>query len=44
MDPDPDADADPAVFVTDLQDVNKKIFFLLLFVDTLTLFFKDKKS
>jgi hypothetical protein len=27
MDPDPDADADPAIFVSDLQDVNKKILY-----------------
>jgi hypothetical protein len=26
MDPDPDADADPAIFVSDLQDVKKKIY------------------
>jgi hypothetical protein len=25
MDPDPDADPDPAIFITDLQDANKKI-------------------
>jgi hypothetical protein len=24
---DPDADADPAIFVSDLQDINKKYFF-----------------
>jgi hypothetical protein len=28
MDPDPDADAEPAVFVIDLRDVNKKQIFL----------------
>jgi hypothetical protein len=41
MDPDPD----PAIFVSDLQDINKKLFFLLitLFEGTFTLFFKDKK-
>jgi hypothetical protein len=26
MDPDSDADPDPAIFVSDLQDVNKKLF------------------
>jgi hypothetical protein len=31
MDPDLDADLDPAIFISDLQDVNKKIFFLSLF-------------
>jgi hypothetical protein len=41
---DPDADSDPAIFVSDLQDVNKKLFFcLLLFEGTFTSFFKDKK-
>jgi hypothetical protein len=39
----PDPYADPAVFVSDLQDV-KKIFCLLLFEITFTLFFNDKKS
>jgi hypothetical protein len=46
---DPDADPDPAIFVIDLQDANKKIclnkfFCLLLFEGTFTSFFKDKKS
>jgi hypothetical protein len=47
---DPDADPDPAIFVIDLQDANKKLiflkrfFFLLLFKGTFTSFFKDKKS
>jgi hypothetical protein len=27
MDPDPDPVADPAIFVSDLQDVNEKLFF-----------------
>jgi hypothetical protein len=36
MDPDPD----PAIFISDLQDVNC----LLLFDGTFTSFFKDKKS
>jgi hypothetical protein len=52
MDPDldPDSDPDPAIFVIDLQDANKKptkkktFFRLLLFEGTLTSFFKDKKS
>jgi hypothetical protein len=30
MDPDLDADPDPAIFVSNLQDVNKKFFFCLL--------------
>jgi hypothetical protein len=28
---DPDADSDPAIFVSDLQDVNKKFFFAISF-------------
>jgi hypothetical protein len=45
MNPDPD----PAIFVIDLQDANKSLFFkkffcLLLFEGTFTSFFKDKKS
>ncbi len=47
MDPDagPDANPDPAIFVSDLQDINK-IFCLLLFEGTCTFtsFFKVKKS
>ncbi len=44
MDPDPD----PAIFVVNLQDANKnkwkkKFFCLLLFEDTFTSFFKNKK-
>jgi hypothetical protein len=38
---------DPAIFVIDLQDDNKKLikkFCLLLFEGTFTSFFKDKKS
>jgi hypothetical protein len=27
-DPDPDADPDPSIFITDLQDANKKLIFL----------------
>jgi len=47
---DPDADPDPAIFVSDLYDANKqqiflkKFFYLLLFEGTFTSFFKDKKS
>jgi hypothetical protein len=46
---DSDADSDPAVFVNDLQDINKKILFstflcLLLFEGPFTSFFKDKTS
>jgi hypothetical protein len=42
-------DPDPAIFVIDLQDAYKKLiltqFFLLFSAeDTLTKFFKDKKS
>jgi hypothetical protein len=43
-------DPDPAIFIIDLQDANKKqilckkIFCLLLFEGTFTLCFKDKKS
>ena len=42
-------DSDPAIFVIDLQDANKKQFFfsvflLLLFKGTFTSFFKDKRS
>jgi hypothetical protein len=50
MEPDPDSDPDPAIFVIDLQDASKKLIFehnlfcLLLFEATFTLFFKDKKS
>ncbi len=46
MDPDSNADPDPAIFVNYLQDVNKKLLFfcLFLFGGTFTSFFKDKKS
>jgi hypothetical protein len=42
-------DTDPAIFVIDLQDANKKIFFskffcLFLFEGTFRSFFKNKKS
>jgi hypothetical protein len=44
-----DPDSDPAIFITDLQDANKKIilkkfFCILLFEGTFPSFFKDKKS
>jgi hypothetical protein len=46
---DPDPDSDPAIFVIDLQDANKKLILkkcscLLLFEGTFTSFLKDKKS
>jgi hypothetical protein len=47
---DPDPDADPAIFITDLHDSNKKLilfkqfFRILLFEGPFTSFFKDKKS
>jgi hypothetical protein len=53
MDPDPDSNPDaapdPAIFVIDLQDANKKQIFekcfcLFLFEGTFTSFFKEKKS
>jgi hypothetical protein len=51
MDPDanPDSDPSPSVFITDLQDANKKLilkkfFCVLLFEGTFTSFFKNKKS
>jgi hypothetical protein len=50
MDPAPDSNPDPVVFVIDLQDASKKLIFeynffcLLLFEGTLTSFLKDKKS
>jgi hypothetical protein len=41
MDPDPDADPDPAIIVSDFQDVNNnkilKFFYLLLFEGTGTI-------
>jgi hypothetical protein len=45
-----DPDVDPAIFIIDFQDANKKLTFLkkffciLLFEDIFTSFFKDKKS
>jgi hypothetical protein len=55
LDPDPDSEAnpDPAIFVIDLQDANRKlifcksfsaVFLLLLFEGAFSSFFKDKKS
>jgi hypothetical protein len=47
---DPDADPDPAIFVSDLQDINNKNYFSLsvfayyLFEGTFTSFFNEKKS
>jgi hypothetical protein len=47
---DPDADPDPAIFVINLQDANKKIIFskrffcLLLFEGTVTSFSKIKSQ
>jgi hypothetical protein len=32
MDPDADADPDPAIFVSELQDANKKRFFAYYFL------------
>jgi hypothetical protein len=39
MDPDPD----PAIYISDLEDINKIFFFLLLFEGTFPSFFKDIK-
>jgi hypothetical protein len=51
MDPDPDSDPNPAIFVIDLQDASKKkkpnfntIFCILHFEGTFISFSKDKKS
>jgi hypothetical protein len=45
---DPDPDADPSIFITDLQDANKKlikkVYLYTTFQGTFTLFFKDKMS
>jgi len=44
-DPHPNPALDPALFLSDLQDVNKNLLFcLVLFEDTFTSFFNDKKS
>ncbi len=49
MDPDPDADPDTSVFITDLQDANKKLIFkkkfsCILLLRYLYVIFKDKMS
>ncbi len=49
MDPDPDADPDSSIFITDLKDANKKLFknffsCILLLEGIFTSFFKHKKS
>ncbi len=52
MDPDSDLDADPdpSIFITDLQDANKKTnlkkkdFLYITFLRYLYIIFKDKKS
>jgi hypothetical protein len=42
---DPDADADPAIFVSDHQEVNKNYFLCLLFFEgAFTSLIEDKKS
>jgi hypothetical protein len=41
---DPDPNAEPAIFVTDFQDANKKkVFCLLLFESTFTLYLEIKR-
>ncbi len=42
MDSDPVADPDPAVFVSDLPDLNKKLFCLIVFEGTFHHFSKMK--
>jgi hypothetical protein len=50
MDPYPDADPDPSIFNTDIQDANKKLIFfkkfsfILLFQVTYTSFSKIKSQ
>ena len=48
MDSDPDVHPDPAIFVIDFQEANKKlikkVFCILLFEGTFTSFIKDEKS
>ncbi len=49
MDPDPDANPDPAIFIIDLQDANKnkfkkKLFCLLLFEGQFISFSKIKSQ
>jgi hypothetical protein len=44
-----DADPDPSIFITDLQDANKKlfkkkVFLYITFLRYLYIIFKDKKS
>jgi hypothetical protein len=46
---DPDPDADPSIFITDLQDANKKLikkirFSCILLFKVPYIIFKDKKS
>jgi hypothetical protein len=41
---DPDPGADPAIFVSDLQDVNKKSFFAYYFLTVLLDHFSKIKS
>jgi|688.fasta_scaffold215073_1 hypothetical protein len=40
MDPDPDSDPDPALFVIDLQEANKKQFFNLQEANKKLFFYK----
>ena len=50
MDPNPDPDTDPAIFLTELQDGNQKLIYQknfvcgLLLEGTFTSFFKDKQA
>jgi hypothetical protein len=44
MDSDPDPAPDPSLFVSDLQDANKRFFGFIFFEGTFTSFFTDKKS
>jgi hypothetical protein len=49
VDPDVDPDADPSIFIIDLQEANKKLikkkfFWILLFEGTRTSFFKIKSQ
>ncbi len=47
---DPDADPDPSIFITDLQDANtkqifsSKVFLYITFLRYLYIIFKDKKA
>ncbi len=38
MNPDPDSDSDPAIFISNLQDVNKKLFLAYYFFGFLNIF------